>query len=80
MGRVPDVHVFGVAVARLLDRHIGEQLGVGAGRRRGALHNRIHLLLRVGAVFEPGVVRSLDLGAAPGSKEDPCLRASGATS
>ena len=61
--QILDVLVFGVAVAGLFDREIGQALGVGARRRGHALHNGVHLLLGVGAVLLPGSVRLLDLGA-----------------
>ena len=61
--QILDVLVFGVAVAGLFDREVGEALGVGARRGGHALDNRVDLLLGVGAVLLPGGVRLLDFGA-----------------
>ena len=61
--QVLDVLVLGVAVARLLDGHFGQPPGVGA---RGGGHRsttRVHPLLGIFAVLQPGPVRFFNFGA-----------------
>src|SRR5450756_2794780 len=61
--QILDVLVFGVAIAGLFDGQIGQAFGVSARRRGHALHNGVHLLLRIRAVFLPGGERLFDFGA-----------------
>ena len=61
--QILDVLVLGVAVAGLFDRHVGEALGIGARHGSHALDDGVNPLLGKGAVFEPGGIGLLDLGA-----------------